>query len=78
MTGTIELYFRDPHRQDQAIVVDWIGLTPKFIGVYQVNFRLPAQHLRADALAVTLWLGVSTVKSQALSFRLSPPARGDI
>ena len=54
MTGTVELYFRDSHRHDEARVVDWIRLTSGFIGVCQVNFRLPAEHLRADALRVAL------------------------
>jgi uncharacterized protein (TIGR03437 family) len=37
--------------------VDWSGLLPGYIGVYQINCRIPGAHINGDALPITLKIG---------------------
>jgi uncharacterized protein (TIGR03437 family) len=53
----VKLYFGDPRYRQAEIIVDWAGLAPGLIGVYQVNLRVPGDHMRGDDLAVTLRVG---------------------
>jgi uncharacterized protein (TIGR03437 family) len=57
VTDNVEVFFGDPTIKEAGIIVDWSGLTPGFVGVYQVNLRVPGAHLRGDALPVTLRIG---------------------
>jgi uncharacterized protein (TIGR03437 family) len=57
ITDDVNVFFGDPRIKEAGIIVDWSGLTPGFIGVYQVNLRVPGAHLRGDALQVTLRIG---------------------
>jgi len=57
VTDPVELFFGDPRIQQAEIIVDWSGLTPGFIGVYQLNIRVPGEHIRGEALPVTLRVG---------------------
>ncbi len=57
VTDPVELFFGDPRIKEAGIIVDWSGLTPGFVGVYQINLRVPGAHLRGDALPVTLRIG---------------------
>jgi uncharacterized protein (TIGR03437 family) len=57
VTAPVNLYFGDPTYKQAAIIVDWSGLLPGSIGVYQVNARVPGFHLSGDALPVTLRIG---------------------
>ena len=40
-----------------AIIVDWSGLTPGSVGLYQLNLRVPGFHISGDALPVMLKIG---------------------
>ena len=53
----VELYFGDVRYSQAEIIVDWAGLTPGFIGLYQINLRVPGSHMRGEALPVTLRIG---------------------
>ena len=53
----VEVFFGDVRYSQAAIIVDWAGLTPGFIGLYQINLRVPGNHLRGDELPVTLRIG---------------------
>jgi uncharacterized protein (TIGR03437 family) len=37
--------------------VDWAGLAPGLIGVYQLNVRVPGFHIKGDNLIVTVRIG---------------------
>jgi uncharacterized protein (TIGR03437 family) len=37
--------------------VDWSGLAPGFIGLYQLNLRVPGAHTKGDPLPVTIKIG---------------------
>jgi uncharacterized protein (TIGR03437 family) len=57
VTGPVSLFFGDPTRSDTPVIVDWSGLMPGTIGVYQINCRIPGTHYKGDAIPVTLRIG---------------------
>jgi uncharacterized protein (TIGR03437 family) len=57
VTGPVEVFFGDPTISDAEEIVDWSGLAPGLIGVYQINCRIPGTHLKGAALPVTLRVG---------------------
>ncbi len=57
VTGAVNLYFGDPSWSQAGIIVDWSGLAPGMIGVYQINCRIPGNHINGDGLPVTLKIG---------------------
>ena len=57
ITGAVEVFFGDPSYKQAGIIVDWSGLTPGYIGLYQLNLRVPGFHISGDSLLVTLRVG---------------------
>ncbi|MEO8368046.1 MAG: beta-propeller fold lactonase family protein [Candidatus Solibacter sp.] len=57
VTAPINLYFGNPLIKEAGIIVDWSGLLPGSIGVYQINCRIPGAHIKGDALPITLKIG---------------------
>jgi len=57
VTGTVQVFFGDPTYKQAGIIVDWSGLAPGFVGLYQLNLRVPGFHISGDALPVTLRVG---------------------
>jgi uncharacterized protein (TIGR03437 family) len=57
VTGPVNLYFGNPLIKEAAIIVDWSGLMPGSIGVYQINCRIPGAHIKGDALPITVKIG---------------------
>jgi uncharacterized protein (TIGR03437 family) len=57
VTAPVSLYFGDPSIKQTAVIVDWSGLAPGLIGVYQINARVPGFHQKGDSLPVTLRIG---------------------
>lgn len=57
VTAAVQLYFGNPLIKDAAVIVDWSGLAPGMVGVYQINCRIPGTHLKGDALPVTVRIG---------------------
>ncbi|MBL8294103.1 MAG: hypothetical protein JNN08_19825 [Bryobacterales bacterium] len=53
----VQVFFGDTRYNGSEIIVDWAGLVPGYIGLYQINLRVPGYHLRGDALPVTVRLG---------------------
>jgi uncharacterized protein (TIGR03437 family) len=39
------------------VIVDWSGLKPGSVGVYQINCRVPGAHVKGEALPITLRVG---------------------
>ena len=64
VTGAVEVFFGDPTWSQAGIIVDWSGLAPGFVGLYQLNLRVPGTHIKGDALPITLRInGVSSPSS---------------
>ena len=57
VTGKVMLYFGNPTISDSGVIVNWSGLQPGTIGVYQIDCRIPGTHLSGNGLAVTLTIG---------------------
>ena len=53
----VTLFFGDPTYKQAGIIVDWAGLAPGFVGLYQLNIRVPGDHIKGDAVPVTLKVG---------------------
>ncbi len=56
-TASVAVYFGDPTISNSGVIVDWSGLVPGEIGVYQINCRIPGNHLSGNGLRVTLRIG---------------------
>jgi uncharacterized protein (TIGR03437 family) len=57
VTAPVSLYFGNPLIKEAAIIVDWSGLLPGSIGVYQINCRIPGAHLKGQPLPIALKIG---------------------
>jgi uncharacterized protein (TIGR03437 family) len=57
VSSTAAVRFGNPLWVQSAIIVDWAGLAPGLIGVYQLNLRVPGFHISGDALLVTIEAG---------------------
>ena len=57
VTGKVSVYFGDRGCSQAPMIVNWSGLTPGLIGVYQINITVPGNHLKGDALPVTISVG---------------------
>jgi uncharacterized protein (TIGR03437 family) len=53
----VQVFFGNPSYTQAAIIVDWAGLAPGLIGVYQLNLRIPGFHINGDALPIELRVG---------------------
>jgi uncharacterized protein (TIGR03437 family) len=53
----VQVFFGNPLWVQAGVIVDWAGLTPGLIGVYQLNLRVPGFHISGDGLPVTLRIG---------------------
>lgn len=57
VTAPVQVFFGDPNFKQAEIIVEWSGLTPQLIGVYQINLRVPGFHMNGDSLPVTIRIG---------------------
>jgi uncharacterized protein (TIGR03437 family) len=57
VVNNLEAFFGDVRYSQAPIAVEWAGLVPGLVGVYQVNLYVPWNHLKGDALLVTLKVG---------------------
>jgi uncharacterized protein (TIGR03437 family) len=57
VTDKVDVFFGNPLYTQGAIIVDWSGLAPGFVGLYQLNLRIPGFHIKGDALPVMLRMG---------------------
>jgi len=58
----LKVFFGDPRYSQAEVIVDWAGLAPGYVGLYQLNLRVPGAHMRGEELPVTLRVGA--VESQ--------------
>ena len=57
VTGPVQVFFGNPSWTQAAIIVDWSGLAPGLVGVYQLNLRVPGFHINGNTLPVMLRVG---------------------
>lgn len=57
VTAPVNVYFGNPLIKEAGIIVDWSGLLPGYIGVYQLQLRIPGAHINGDGLPVTVKIG---------------------
>jgi uncharacterized protein (TIGR03437 family) len=57
VTAPVNLYFGNPLSKEAGIIVDWSGLQPGAIGVYQINCRIPGAHIKGNSLPITVKIG---------------------
>ena len=48
VTAPVTLFFGNPTISNSGVIVDWSGLAPGEIGVYQINCRIPGDHLSGN------------------------------
>jgi uncharacterized protein (TIGR03437 family) len=53
----VQVFFGDPTWKQAEMIVEWSGLVPGFVGLYQVNLRVPGERIRGEGLPVTLRIG---------------------
>jgi uncharacterized protein (TIGR03437 family) len=63
VTGPVNLWFGDSTRSDTPVIVDWSGLAPGLIGVYQINCRVPGTHYSNGSNPIPVTLKVGGVSS---------------
>lgn len=57
VTAAVQVFFGPTTYSQSPVIVDWSGLLPGYIGVYQLNLRIPGTHMNGDALPVTVRIG---------------------
>jgi uncharacterized protein (TIGR03437 family) len=57
VTAKVEVFFGNPLWSQAGIIVDWSGLAPGFVGLYQLNLRVPGDHVNGDSVPITLRIG---------------------
>ena len=57
VTAKVEVFFGDPTWSQAGIIVDWSGLAPGFVGLYQLNLRVPGDHIKGESIPITLRIG---------------------
>jgi uncharacterized protein (TIGR03437 family) len=61
--STVNVYFGTPSWVQASMIVDWVGLAPGAVGVYQINVTVPGFHISGSDLPVMIKVG--SVTSQA-------------
>ncbi len=57
VTEKVRVFFGDPRYKEAEVIVDWSGLAPGQVGLYQINLRVPGAHWKGEALPVTVRVG---------------------
>ena len=57
ITDPVSVFFGNPSINEAGIIVEWSGLAPGYIGLYQINLRVPGARIRGDNLPMTLRIG---------------------
>jgi uncharacterized protein (TIGR03437 family) len=62
-TDPVQVFFGDPRYREAAMDVEWSGLTPGFIGLYQINIYVPWYRMKGQQ-PVTVRVGGVDSSSQ--------------
>ena len=54
---TLQVFFGPPGDTRSPVIVQWSGLVPGLVGVYQANVYVPGTHISGDTVPVTLKIG---------------------
>jgi uncharacterized protein (TIGR03437 family) len=57
VTDKVDAFFGIPGIKEAAMIVEWSGLAPGYIGLYQINVRVPGAHVRGEALPAVIRIG---------------------
>jgi uncharacterized protein (TIGR03437 family) len=57
VTGPVLVYFGPSNYSQSAIAVQWSGLVPGMVGVYQIDLYVPGTHMKGNALTVQIKVG---------------------
>jgi uncharacterized protein (TIGR03437 family) len=57
VTAQVQVFFGNPSYSQSPMIVQWSGLVPGFIGVNQINIRVPGTHMNGNSLPVTIKIG---------------------
>ncbi len=57
VTAPVSVYFGPANYSQSAIIVEWSGLVPGLIGVYQIDLYVPGTHMDGNTLPVMLKVG---------------------
>lgn len=57
VTEPVKVFFGDPTWRQAEMIVEWSGLAPGFIGLNQINIRVPGERIKGDGLLVTVRVG---------------------
>jgi uncharacterized protein (TIGR03437 family) len=57
VTGKVQVFFGNPGYREAEQIVEWSGLVPGYVGVYQINVRVPGARLRGEKLPVQIRVG---------------------
>jgi uncharacterized protein (TIGR03437 family) len=57
ITDPLKVYFGDPRYAQSEMDVEWAGLAPGLVGVYQIRIYVPGFRMRGENLDVTLTIG---------------------
>lgn len=64
VTEPVQVFFGRTDYKQSEMIVEWSGLAPGFVGLNQINIYVPGDHMRGDALPVTLRIaGIESPKA---------------
>jgi uncharacterized protein (TIGR03437 family) len=63
VTDPVEVFFGDPRYKQSAVIVDWSGLAPGSIGIYQLDLRVPGFHMASKGAALPITVRIGGVDS---------------
>ena len=56
-TDPVSVYFGAQGYSQAPVIVNWSGLVPGMVGIYQINVTVPGTHMKGDALPVSIKIG---------------------
>jgi uncharacterized protein (TIGR03437 family) len=57
VTSTVSVYFGPIGYSQAPVVVEWSGLAPGLVGVYQIDVYVPGTHMEGDNVGVFIKVG---------------------
>jgi len=57
VTAEVKVFFGDPTIRGTEMIVEWSGLVPGYVGLYQINLMVPGARWKGEDLPVTVRIG---------------------
>lgn len=64
-TQRARVFIGDPRIRESEMIVEWSGFTPGFVGLNQINIRVPGDRVRGERLPVRVQVGAVSSPSTA-------------